>query len=150
MSWNDSRLIWNPEEYGNITEIRVNPSRIWMPDLTLYFAAAATESIYLPGEDHSNIILNSGGNLIQVPSMIYTVRIFPNQASLHYRIFDFQSHCNVNYTNWPWGVQNCSLSLGSWTYSMKDMDVDFKIKGNEKGLDNKYFKNNQVRRRLKK
>lgn len=31
MSWTDYSLQWNPEEYGNISTIRVPPNKIWIP-----------------------------------------------------------------------------------------------------------------------
>ena len=44
MSWYDTRLAWNPSEYGNITQLRLNAesfnalevNQIWVPDITAY------------------------------------------------------------------------------------------------------------------
>ena len=33
MSWMDFRLKWNPEAYGGITNIRLPPSKVWLPDV---------------------------------------------------------------------------------------------------------------------
>merc|ERR1712156_1001043 len=35
-----------------------------------------------------------------------------------------ESHCNVNFNNWPWGEQNCTLIFGSWTYDMAHVNVE--------------------------
>ena len=37
--WVDHRLSWEPEEYFNITEIRLKPDEVWIPDITLYNSA---------------------------------------------------------------------------------------------------------------
>ena len=35
-----------------------------------------------------------------------------------------QSHCNVNFNNWPWGEQNCTLIFGSYTYDMAHVNLE--------------------------
>ena len=37
--------------------------------------------------------------------------------------YPFQTHCDVNYANWPWGEQNCTFTAGSWTYDMTQLDI---------------------------
>ena len=32
-SWNDYNLRWNPEEFGNITSIRILSTKIWIPGM---------------------------------------------------------------------------------------------------------------------
>ncbi len=34
--FNDHRLTWDKEKFGGISVIRVDPSKIWMPDIVLY------------------------------------------------------------------------------------------------------------------
>lgn len=34
--WNDYKLRWNPEEYENVTSIRIPSEIIWRPDIVLY------------------------------------------------------------------------------------------------------------------
>jgi len=31
VTWRDYNLVWNPDEFGNITRIRLPSSRIWVP-----------------------------------------------------------------------------------------------------------------------
>ena len=38
-------------------------------------------------------------------------------------LYQFQTHCNVDYANWPWGEQNCTFTAGSWTYDMTQVDI---------------------------
>lgn len=34
--WNDYKLRWDPEEYENVTSIRIPSEIIWRPDIVLY------------------------------------------------------------------------------------------------------------------
>ncbi len=34
--WNDYRLAWNPNHYGNVTVIHIPIVLLWKPDLVLY------------------------------------------------------------------------------------------------------------------
>ncbi|TPP62594.1 Neuronal acetylcholine receptor subunit alpha-2 [Fasciola gigantica] len=34
--WPDYHLVWNPEEYENITHITIPTDKIWIPDIALY------------------------------------------------------------------------------------------------------------------
>ena len=34
--WNDHNLRWNPNDYGNVRDVRIPPNRIWKPDVLLY------------------------------------------------------------------------------------------------------------------
>ena len=36
VKWHDFRLMWEPEEYGGLTTIRVPNDLIWKPDLSVY------------------------------------------------------------------------------------------------------------------
>jgi len=35
-SWMDYSLVWNPDEYDNIDELRVRSYQIWTPDIGVY------------------------------------------------------------------------------------------------------------------
>jgi hypothetical protein len=35
-TWNDYNLRWDPEEYGNITSLRVTAKKIWIPGIFYY------------------------------------------------------------------------------------------------------------------
>ena len=34
--WNDSGLVWNPDDYAGITNLNIPASDIWIPDTVLY------------------------------------------------------------------------------------------------------------------
>jgi len=37
--WKDSRLSWDPSEYGGVDILRISPYSLWKPDLRLYNAS---------------------------------------------------------------------------------------------------------------
>ena len=36
MKWDDFQLKWDPRDYANITQIRVAPEKVWLPDIVLF------------------------------------------------------------------------------------------------------------------
>lgn len=34
--WKDYKFVWDPSEYGGVTEIYVPSEHIWLPDIILY------------------------------------------------------------------------------------------------------------------
>ena len=36
MSWRDTRLQWDPEEYNNVTSVHLDTVDVWVPDIELY------------------------------------------------------------------------------------------------------------------
>ena len=34
-SWSDEFLRWNPAEFGNVSSIRADKSKIWLPDINV-------------------------------------------------------------------------------------------------------------------
>merc|ERR1712165_519036 len=52
------------------------------------------------------------------------VVIFSNGLVVFSPLMQFKSHCNVNFNNWPWGEQNCTLIFGSWTYDMAHVNLE--------------------------
>lgn len=41
--WHDAFLVWNPENYDNITETRLPWDKVWTPDIVLYNSAGDGE-----------------------------------------------------------------------------------------------------------
>ena len=41
-SWKDYNLVWEPEEFDNISRIRIPVEKIWTPDILLYNSADST------------------------------------------------------------------------------------------------------------
>ncbi|XP_023348128.1 acetylcholine receptor subunit alpha-type acr-16 [Eurytemora carolleeae] len=101
-SWIDERLAWDPKEYHDIDSIRVPAHNIWIPDLEVYNNLEyGSEYINDVLKSRStNTVVMSNGLVIFVPAAKLTVP------------------CNdKEFADWPWGEYDCSIKLGSWTYS---------------------------------
>ena len=91
--------------------------------LTIYYSIGDINSDFLSWEKTPMVVLSSSGNVIFVPPVTYKTR------------------CAPQWQNLPWGSHNCSLTFGSWTYSMKDVNI---IEGAQ-GVDSSYFEESDVR-----
>ena len=95
--------------------------QVWLPDMTLYNLVAPT-TLMVQG---LSVVVFSNGMVIWMPPLkahvrnfiIFIYNVLPN------KIISFQTHCDVNYANWPWGEQNCTFTAGSWTYDMEQVDI---------------------------
>jgi len=106
MMWTDNRLVWDKDDFEGIDRIQVNADEVWIPDITLYNSIEAPKMFYSHVEEPSNVVIFSNGLVVFSPLM------------------QFKSHCNVNFNNWPWGEQNCTLIFGSWTYDMAHVNLE--------------------------
>ncbi|KAI3378684.1 hypothetical protein SNEBB_005610 [Seison nebaliae] len=98
--WNDSRLIWDPMDYDNITRLQIPYGLIWSPDIILFNTADGNfEPSY-----KSNTIIYYTGEIVHIPPAIY------------------QSSCRFDITFFPFDEQNCDLCFGSWTYSPNQIE----------------------------
>ncbi|XP_028411395.1 neuronal acetylcholine receptor subunit alpha-7-like [Dendronephthya gigantea] len=106
MRWEDAYLKWNASEYGGNTEIRLSPTRIWKPDLTLYNNAnkdgAAMYDLSYPA-----IVQSDGSVSLGCPLIL-------------------ESMCPIDISNFPFDTQICKLKLGSWAYNGFDLDIHLK------------------------
>jgi len=101
MVWNDFRLQWNQSEFGNVSVIRLDPRKIWIPDIEVYNAA-----------DTSQYSLSS-----QILTGATNALIYPDGEVLYIPPVNLKVLCmNFTHSNWPQGEQECNIKLGSWTH----------------------------------
>jgi len=111
-SWQDSRLKWDPKEYGGVEVLRVDSSALWKPDITLYNSADPVNMINCWD---TNTIIYPSGKILFIPPCKMT------------------SQCELSLRRHPYGNQECFLKFGSWTFDGNVLDVQF-FNGT-KGLD---------------
>ncbi|NXL88565.1 ACHA2 protein, partial [Alectura lathami] len=100
--WSDYKLRWNPEDFDNVTSIRVPSEMIWIPDLVLYNNADGEFAVTHMTKAH----LFSNGKVKWVPPAIY------------------KSSCSIDVTFFPFDQQNCKMKFGSWTYDKAKIDLE--------------------------
>merc|ERR1719474_654638 len=98
--WNDYRLQWHESEYGGVNVIRLNPKKVWLPDIELYNAAYPSDySLSSQYNEGTNVLIYPDGEVLYVPPV--TMKVLCH---------------NFTHSAWPQGEQECSIKLGSWTY----------------------------------
>ena len=104
--WRDGNLIWNPDDYNNITEMAVNTepggdSSIWVPDIYLYNTAEKP----MEQLDYSRAHVYSDGYIIwSRPGII-------------------KSTCIFDLRSFPYDTQHCLFKFGSWVYHDGQMNL---------------------------
>ncbi|KAE9549423.1 hypothetical protein FO519_007356, partial [Halicephalobus sp. NKZ332] len=100
-NWNDYQLRWDPEEYGNITNIRFPTGQIWKPDVLLYNSVDSNFDSTYP----TNMIAYNTGDVSWIPPGIFKIS------------------CKVDITYFPFDRQICFFKFGSWTYDGHKLDL---------------------------
>ncbi|XP_072852840.2 neuronal acetylcholine receptor subunit alpha-4 isoform X2 [Pogona vitticeps] len=100
--WHDYKLRWNPEEYENVTSIRIPSELIWRPDIVLYNNADGDFAVTHLTKAH----LFYDGRIKWMPPAIY------------------KSSCSIDVTFFPFDQQNCTMKFGSWTYDKAKIDLE--------------------------
>ena len=111
--WKDDYLKWNPSEYGGNTAIHVSPTRIWIPDLTLY-NNANKDGATVYNLSYKVTIKSDGSVKLGCPLILESV-------------------CTINIEYFPFDTQNCQLKMGSWTYN--GLDLDLQLLESTKGIN---------------
>ena len=57
--WTDTRLAWDPAEFGNITQVTISETEPWLPDLTHYNSRAGLKASF----ESTGIILQHSGSM---------------------------------------------------------------------------------------
>ncbi|KAI0985364.1 hypothetical protein GJ496_010102 [Pomphorhynchus laevis] len=103
LSWTDMQMVWNPQEYGGLSSIRVEHSKVWIPDIVLYNNADGNYEVTYK----SNVVVSHDGSMLWVPITIY------------------KSVCHVDVKYFPFDYQECELRFSSWTYSAKQLSLSY-------------------------
>lgn len=120
--WTDGRLRWNPLEdvngsyvYGNLTEIVVPTSKLWIPDL---------------------FVINTAGTngFIPISSSNLALVNYKGQVYLLISVTNLQTRCKMNVYYFPFDKQNCSIVLGSWIHDTER--INFETTVSKIDLDN--------------
>ncbi|KAJ8400597.1 hypothetical protein AAFF_G00393660 [Aldrovandia affinis] len=101
VEWNDYKLRWNPQEYENVTSVRIPSELIWRPDIVLYNNADGDFAVTHLTKAH----VFHDGRIKWVPPAIY------------------KSSCSIDVTFFPFDQQNCKMKFGSWTYDKAKIDL---------------------------
>ncbi|XP_077311865.1 5-hydroxytryptamine receptor 3A-like isoform X2 [Lithobates pipiens] len=99
LAWSDEYISWNPDDFCGIKKLFVNSDYFWKPDLYIY---EMTENDNNSPEIPYYILRNNGQIINAMPLRII-------------------STCNLNIYKFPFDVQTCRLSFGSFIYTVSDI-----------------------------
>ncbi|KAM6984595.1 neuronal acetylcholine receptor subunit alpha-10 [Aplochiton taeniatus] len=99
--WSDFYLSWKKEDYDGLDTIRVPSSSVWRPDIVLYNSADDQFSSSM----ETNVVIQSDGTVMW------------DQPAIS------KSSCSVDVSFFPFDVQQCRLTFGSWTHNGNQMDL---------------------------
>ncbi|XP_069105818.1 acetylcholine receptor subunit alpha-like [Argopecten irradians] len=100
--WLDYRLAWQPADYGGISYLMVNSSKIWVPNLFLMTSSAEMEKFSLHEYDirirDTGLLNVSAGKLMR-------------------------STCSIDMTYFPVDSQKCSMIIVPWGYLPTEVNL---------------------------
>jgi len=103
MTWTDSRLSWNPEDYGGINQTHVPPSQLWTPDIEVYNAPSFGENSFSDqiSRKKNEAIIYASGKVMWVPPV------------------SVEAYCCSPVT-----IQaECNIQLGIWSHSANSINI---------------------------
>merc|ERR1719187_2485257 len=107
----------NEEDFGGAPVFRINPSKIWLPDIEVYNTA-----------DFSQYSLSS-----QLTSATNAL-VYPDGEVLYIPPVQLQVIChNFSHSAWPEGEQECAFKFGSWTHN--GLILDLQLYNNKNDMD---------------
>ncbi|XP_059248735.1 5-hydroxytryptamine receptor 3A [Mustela nigripes] len=116
--WTDEFLQWNPEDFDNITKLSVPTDNIWVPD----------------------ILINEFVDVGKSPSIPY-VYVGHHGEVQNYKPLQVMTACSLDIYNFPFDVQNCSLTFTSWLHTIQDINISLWRLPEKVKLDKTVFMN---------
>ncbi|CAL8365592.1 unnamed protein product [Lota lota] len=99
--WTDAYLTWSKEDYDGLDTLRIPSRLVWKPDIVLYNSANDQFSSSM----ETNVVLRNDGQVMW------------DQPAIT------KSSCSVDVAFFPFDMQQCRLTFGSWTHNGNQMDL---------------------------
>ncbi|XP_035267883.1 5-hydroxytryptamine receptor 3A-like isoform X1 [Anguilla anguilla] len=98
--WHHEFLVWDPEECDGVSKISLPVTDLWTPDIIVYEFVDDDVSQNCP-----YVYVNHTGHI------------------RYDRMLRIVSACNLEIYTFPFDIQNCSLTFGSYMHTIKDVRV---------------------------
>jgi len=102
MSWINEFIRWHPDEWGNISWIKVKPHDLWTPDIVPYNEMNDDNADVADKYKKLILVEHTGLNTWNIP-VLYTLA------------------CGIEVEYFPFDVQLCPITFGSWEYNSKSL-----------------------------
>uniref|UniRef100_A0A1I8BKC5 Neur_chan_LBD domain-containing protein n=1 Tax=Meloidogyne hapla TaxID=6305 RepID=A0A1I8BKC5_MELHA len=104
--WKDELLYWDLEQFEGISEIMLPRESVWIPDTTLYNSLVMDDA-------ESRRILNVKVNTLPTDKSALVEMLYPTL---------YQFSCMLDLRFFPFDIQHCLMTFGSWTHDNKNID----------------------------
>ncbi|XP_069470330.1 5-hydroxytryptamine receptor 3A-like isoform X2 [Ambystoma mexicanum] len=98
--WKDEFLIWDPEDFDNVTQVSVPTDKIWVPD----------------------ILINEFVDVGKSPDIPY-VYVKNTGHVKNYKPIQVVTACSLDIYSFPFDMQNCTLTFTSWLHKIQDINI---------------------------
>ncbi|XP_070573648.1 neuronal acetylcholine receptor subunit alpha-10-like [Ptychodera flava] len=102
--WIDEYMTWEPADYGNVKDIRIQADKIWLPDVVLVNSASQVyQQQIIP-----DVIITHKGLVTRMAPML------------------FRATCPIDPAYFPFDDQICNMTFMSWSYhgGLLDLAID--------------------------
>ncbi|KAJ3589337.1 hypothetical protein NHX12_010182 [Muraenolepis orangiensis] len=117
-AWTDEFLVWDPEDFDEVKQVSVPTANVWVPD----------------------ILINEFVDVGKSPDIPYVYVTHEGLVS-NYKPIQVVTACTLNIYNFPFDVQNCSLTFQSWLHTIKDINITLMRSPEELREDKSLFMN---------
>uniref|UniRef100_A0A8C7IX12 5-hydroxytryptamine receptor 3A n=1 Tax=Oncorhynchus kisutch TaxID=8019 RepID=A0A8C7IX12_ONCKI len=116
--WTDELLVWNPEDFEDVNQKSVPTANVWVPDILIneFVDVGKSQDIPYVYVTHYGLVRN-------------------------YKPIQAVTACTLNIYNFPFDVQNCSLTFQSWLHTLNDFDLKLMRSAEELKVDKSVFMN---------
>nr|XP_056716818.1 LOW QUALITY PROTEIN: 5-hydroxytryptamine receptor 3A-like [Euleptes europaea] len=98
--WTDEFLKWNPEDFDNVTQMSIPTEAIWVPD----------------------ILINEFVDVGKSPNIPYVYILHTGEVQ-NLKPVQVVTACSLDIYNFPFDLQNCSLTFTSWLHNIRDINI---------------------------
>uniref|UniRef100_A0A3P9A4L0 5-hydroxytryptamine receptor 3A n=1 Tax=Esox lucius TaxID=8010 RepID=A0A3P9A4L0_ESOLU len=116
--WTDEFLVWNPKDFDDVNQTSIPTANVWVPD----------------------ILINEFVDVGKSPDIPY-VYVTHYGLVRNYKPIQVVTACTLNIYNFPFDVQNCSLTFQSWLHTLNDIDLKLIRSADEVKVDKSVFMN---------
>lgn len=116
--WKDEFLVWDPKDFDDVKQISILTNNLWVPD----------------------ILINEFVDVGKSPDIPY-VYVGNDGEVRNYKPIQVVTACSLDIYNFPFDVQNCSLTFTSWLHTIKDINISLLRSPEEVMFDKSVFMN---------
>uniref|UniRef100_A0A668US14 5-hydroxytryptamine receptor 3A n=1 Tax=Oreochromis aureus TaxID=47969 RepID=A0A668US14_OREAU len=117
-SWKDEFLMWDSQDFDGVKKISIPTANVWVPD----------------------ILINEFVDVGKSPDIPY-VYVTDDGVVRNYKPIQVVTACTLNIYNFPFDVQNCSLTFQSWLHTIDDINITLMREPEELSKDKSVFMN---------